>query len=58
MWSGCGKEWWREVAAVQGDHSGCVNPPVAIKTNVPFYYEELILKRNICFGVNGRFDTT
>ena len=39
-------------AAIQGDHSGCDKPPIEIKTKVPFWYEEFILKRNICFGVN------
>ena len=43
---------------LQVDHSGCVKPPVDIKTKVPFNYEELIPKRNICISVNGRFVTT
>ena len=47
-----------QVGSLQGDHSGCFKPPVDIKTKVHFLYEELIPKRNICFGVNGRFETT
>ena len=43
---------------LQGDHSGCAKPPLEIKTKVPFLYMDLILKRNICFDVNGRFATT
>ena len=27
---------WTEQFLLQGDHSGCVKPPVYIKTNVPF----------------------
>ena len=38
---------------IQGDHSGCIKPPVDIKTKGSVY-----TKCNICFGVNGRFDTT
>ena len=37
---------------VQGDTSGRTKPPVDIKT------KELILKRNCCFDVNGRFGPT
>ena len=33
------------------------NLPLTTK-QVPFYYEELTLNRNVCFGVNGRFVTT
>ena len=47
--------WW---SSVQGDHSGCVKPPVNIKTKVVFYYIGLVLKHNFGFDVNGRFDTT
>ena len=47
-----------EEFTMQGDHSGCAKPPVDIKTKVPIQNEELILKRNICFGVNRRFVTT
>ena len=36
----------------------CVKPPVDTKKKVAFYYMGLILKRNFCFVVNGRFDTT
>ena len=43
---------------LQGDHSGCVKPPIDTKTKVAFQYMVLILKRNFCFDVNGRFDTT
>ena len=43
---------------MQGDHSGCVKPPVELKTNVLFQYEANVLKHNLCFGVNGRFGTT
>ena len=42
---------------VQGDHSGCFKPPDDIKTKVLLSYRVLILKRNICLGVNERFDT-
>ena len=38
--------------------SGCDKPPIDIKTKVPFYYEAHLLKHNLCFVVNGRFDTT
>ena len=38
---------------LQGDHSGCVKPPVDIKTIVLFLYEAHVLKCNLCFGVNG-----
>ena len=41
---------------IQGDHSGCSQPPVDIKTKVPFQYEAYLLKRNFCFDVNRRFD--
>ena len=56
--------WRREIIRhmwylrVQGDHSGCVKPPVDIKTKVPFWYEANVLKRKLCFGVNGRFEST
>ena len=43
---------------VQGDHSGCVKPPVDTKTKVAFKYMGLIPKRNFCFDVNRRFGTT
>ena len=43
---------------IQGDHSPCSQPPVDTKTNVAFYYMGLILKRNFCFAVNGRYETT
>ena len=42
---------------IQGDYSGCDKPPVDIKTKILFQYEELILKHNTCFGVNGRFES-
>ena len=45
-------------SSLQGDHSGCVKPPFDIKTKVPFQYEAHVLRRNLCFGVNRRFDTT
>ena len=44
--------------SVQGDHSSCAKPPIDIKTEVPFYITDSILKWNFCFDVNGRFDTT
>ena len=37
---------------------GCSQPPSEIKTKVPFLYEDHILKRNLCFGVNPRLGTT
>ena len=43
---------------VQGDHSSCDKPHIDTKTNVAFYCKLLILKRNFCFDVNGRFVTT
>ena len=43
---------------LQGDHSGCVKPPVDIKTNVAFQYMGIIQKQNYCFNVNGSFATT
>ena len=38
-----------EGEALQGDHSGCVEPPVDIKTNILFQYEAHVLKHNLCF---------
>ena len=46
------------VIYLQGDHSGCDKPPVNFKTKVPFQHEAHVLNRNLCFEVNGRFDTT
>ena len=44
---------------VQGDHSGCVKPPVDIKTKVPFeYVAHTCTKTQPFVDVNGRFDTT
>ena len=43
---------------IQGDHSAFSKPLVDIKMKVLFQYEALVLERNFCFGVNGRFDTT
>ena len=42
---------------IQGDHSGCSQPPIDIKTKVAFQYKPLILKHNFCFLVNGRLGT-
>ena len=47
-----------EGSTLQGDHSGCVEPPVDFITKVLFYYEAHVLKRNLCFEVNRRFVTT
>ena len=45
--------------SIQGDHSGCVKPPIDIKrTNVPLQYEAHELKRNLCFDVNRMLGTT
>ena len=35
------------VVFLQGNHSGCVKPPIDIKTKVVFYYEAHKLKRNL-----------
>ena len=43
---------------LQGDQSSCVKPPVDTKTHVAFQSKLLILKQNLCFDVNGRFDIT
>ena len=43
---------------IQGDHSGCAKPPIDNTTKVLFQYMGLILKRNFCLDVNGRFGTT
>ena len=43
--------------SIKGDHSRCSQPPVDIKTKVPFYYEDHVLKRNLYFVVNGRLGT-
>ena len=43
---------------LQGDHSGCVKPPVDTETKVAFYNMGHILKRNFCCAVNGRFEST
>ena len=43
---------------LQGDHSGCVKPPVVIKTKYEYEYEAHVLEHNYCFDVNGRFDST
>ena len=37
------------MTTLQGDHSGCVKPPVDFKTKVPPYYEALVLKCNATF---------
>ena len=42
---------------LQGDHSGCFQPPVDIKTKVPFLNEGHVLKRSL-FCVNVRLGTT
>ena len=49
----------RKVGAIhiQGDTSHCSQPPVDIKTKVPFQNEAHVLKRKICYYANGRFDT-
>ena len=39
---------------VQGDHSRCSQPRIVIITKVLFYYESHVVKRNLCFGVNGK----
>ena len=54
----CSKKTYDDEAKLQGDHSGCVRPPVDIKTNVAFQYMLIILKHNFWFHANGRFDTT
>ena len=43
---------------IQGDTSGCDEPPVDIKTKVPFWPGQARPKRKICFEVNWRFGTT
>ena len=43
---------------VQGDHSCCFKPSVNAKTEVAFLYVGLILKWNLCFDINGRFEST
>ena len=43
---------------LQGDTSGCLKPPVDSTTKVAFQYMGLILKRNFCFDVNRRLETT
>ena len=42
---------------LQGDHSGCSQPPVDIKIKVPCLYAAHVLKCNLCFGVKGRLGT-
>ena len=41
------------VSTVQGDTSGCPQGSVDIKTKVPFYYKESILKHYFNFHVNN-----
>ena len=43
---------------LQAVHSLCSQPPVHIITKVLLLYETHVLKRNLCFGVNKRLETT
>ena len=50
--------WHQAGSELQGDPSRWTKPPIDIKPKVPFKYEANELKRNLCFGVNGRFEST
>ena len=46
------------LSKIQGDHSHRFQPHVDSKTKVVFRYMDLIIKRNFCFEVNRRLETT